>query len=277
MSDTILNPGERNGLTADQLGQSRASLVRSHLDWLNQQNDDLHDDVAKLLTRCEALAIDVAWRAAWMTRVVNLLGALRDDLGHELTESGHLAELEQAFRQLEELGLTRAEIEARTGCSQPMISVRLRLLELTPEQQQAVHDGRMSLEKAKAAFYALGRRAPDRAPRKRRRTPAPPVTSSARKGCPHCGHGEQQTFAPRERPVVDMSLPPVPPADRDGHGGQPGVRRVLMCDDCEFWCELDQVSRLIRHAVAVHGRPATRDERRPAHATTNQIPRKDPD
>lgn len=95
MSDTILNPGERNGLTADQLGQSRASLVRSHLDWLNQQNDDLHDDVAKLLTRCEALAIDVAWRAAWMTRVVNLLGALRDDLEHELTESGHLAELEQ--------------------------------------------------------------------------------------------------------------------------------------------------------------------------------------
>lgn len=85
MSDTILNPGD----DAD-----RREYVPD-LDWLNQQNDDLHDDVAKLLTRCEALAIDVAWRAAWMTRVVNLLGALRDDLGHELTESGHLAELEQ--------------------------------------------------------------------------------------------------------------------------------------------------------------------------------------
>lgn len=57
--------------------------------------DRLANEVMERLTRCEALAIDVAWRAAWMTRVVNLLGALRDDLGHELTESGHLAELEQ--------------------------------------------------------------------------------------------------------------------------------------------------------------------------------------
>lgn len=85
---------ERNGLTADQLGQSRASLVRSHLDWLNQQNDDLHDDVAKLLTRCEALAIDVAWRADWMTRAVNLLEAVRDS---EVLEYGweRMDDLEQ--------------------------------------------------------------------------------------------------------------------------------------------------------------------------------------
>ena len=92
----------------------------------------------------------------------------------------------RAFRQLEQLGMTRAEIEARTGCNQPMISTRLRLLELTADQQQASHEGRMSLSAAKAETYKLGRRAPDRAPR---RTPirriAPPTVDGP--VCEACG------------------------------------------------------------------------------------------
>lgn len=55
----------------------------------------LRDDAARLLTRCDAFAVDVVWRANWMTRAVNLLGEIRNDLEHELTESGHLIELEQ--------------------------------------------------------------------------------------------------------------------------------------------------------------------------------------
>lgn len=86
---------ERNGLTPDQLGQSWVSMMRSHLDWLNVQNDQLSDDAARLLTRCEALAIDAAWRADWMTRAVNLLTALRDDLEHELTVTNHLEAVDQ--------------------------------------------------------------------------------------------------------------------------------------------------------------------------------------
>ena len=55
----------------------------------------LRDDAARLLTRCDAFAVDVVWRANWMTRAVNLLGEIRNELEHELTESGHLNELEQ--------------------------------------------------------------------------------------------------------------------------------------------------------------------------------------
>ena len=88
----------------------------------------------------------------------------------------------KAFRALQEMGLTRAQIEQRTGCNQPMISTRLRLLKLTPAQQKAVHEGRMTLHQAKLATYELGRRAPDRAPRQvasRRPKPAD--------ACPTCG------------------------------------------------------------------------------------------
>jgi ParB/RepB/Spo0J family partition protein len=88
----------------------------------------------------------------------------------------------KAFRALEELGLTRAEIERRTGCNQPMISVRLRLLELSPKQQLDVHEGRMTLHQAKLAVYELGRRAPDKAPRVRRTVKRPTETV-----CETCG------------------------------------------------------------------------------------------
>lgn len=88
----------------------------------------------------------------------------------------------KAFRALEEMGLTRAQIEQRTGCNQPMISTRLRLLDLAPAQQKAVHEGRMTLHQAKLATYELGRRAPDRAPRQV--APRRPKPANA---CPTCG------------------------------------------------------------------------------------------
>ena len=95
----------------------------------------------------------------------------------------------KAFRALEEMGLTRAEIERRTGVNQPTISTRLRLLELSPKQQLAVHDGRMTLHEAKLATYALGRRAPDSAPRQRRvvRSKASAADPDAVSTCPTCG------------------------------------------------------------------------------------------
>lgn len=53
----------------------------------------LRDDVARVLTRCDAFAVDVVWRANWMTRAVNLVGDIRDVVQDEWPE--HLAELEQ--------------------------------------------------------------------------------------------------------------------------------------------------------------------------------------
>lgn len=112
----------------------------------------------------------------------------------------------KAFHALEELGLTRAQIEARTGCSQPMISTRLRLLELTPKQQAAVHDGRMTLHEAKLATYELGRRAPDRAPRIRRPTTrAQPGTDT----CTTCGQP-----ITRPAPIADPDSSHLRPAAR---------------------------------------------------------------
>jgi ParB/RepB/Spo0J family partition protein len=173
----------------------------------------------------------------------------------------------KAFQALREMGLNGKQISQRTGVAQPTVSVRLRLLELSPAEQLAVHEGRMTLEQAKHATYKLGRRAPDRAPR--------PPRAKQLGVCPTCGNRagatapapERSTFAPRARPVVDPSLPPAPPADRTA-GGVPGPARVLMCDDCDFSCDLDRVSLLIRHCVEVHGRPATKDERRPARPHT---------
>jgi ParB/RepB/Spo0J family partition protein len=170
----------------------------------------------------------------------------------------------KAFQALRELGLNQLQISERTGVPQPTVSTRLRLLELSPAQQLAVHEGRMTLDQAKKATHAIRRRAPDRAPR--------PPRAQQLGVCPTCGTrpapppppgADRMTFAPRARPVVDPSLPPAPPADRTV-GGVPGPARVLMCDDCDFSCDLDRVSLLIRHCVEVHGRPATKDERRPA-------------
>ena len=58
--------------------------------------DGLRDDVARQLTRCDAFAVDVVWRANWMTRAVNLLGAIRDVVDSEWPE--HLTELEQLLQ-----------------------------------------------------------------------------------------------------------------------------------------------------------------------------------
>lgn len=172
----------------------------------------------------------------------------------------------KAFRQLEEMGMTRAQIEAATGVNQPTISTRLRLLELSPAQQLAVHEGRMTLEAAKKATYEIRRRRPDSAPRPARKP----------KVCPTCGLPTDrptdrptvtpkpaEVFAPRAR--VDESLPPVPPADRSpNRPGEPTGGRLLVCDDCEFTCAVDEPRRLIRHCVEVHGRQATRAERTPS-------------
>lgn len=169
----------------------------------------------------------------------------------------------KAFRALEELGYTRAQIEAATGFNQPTISTRLRLLELTPEQQQAIHDGRMSLKAAKEATYQLGRRAPDKAPRKRR---AVPIVNDGT--CPTCGRSSRPApakteFAPRAR--VDHTLPPLPPVDRTTviEAGAPNTHVVLACDDCEFTCPPSQPRQLLRHALEAHERPSTRAERTP--------------
>jgi ParB/RepB/Spo0J family partition protein len=174
----------------------------------------------------------------------------------------------KAFRQLEEMGMTRAQIEAATGVNQPTISTRLRLLELSPAQQLAVHEGRMTLDAAKKATYEIRRRRPDRAPRPSRKP----------KNCPTCGlpttrpaAGAAEVFAPRAR--VDESLPPVPPADRSPtRPGEPAGGRLLVCDDCEFTCQVDEPRRLIRHCVEVHGRQATRAERTPSRIPSPRTP-----
>lgn len=110
----------------------------------------------------------------------------------------------KAFRALEEMGLTRAEIERRTGVNQPTISTRLRLLELTPRQQAAVHDGRMTLHEAKLATYAIGRRAPDRAPRQR--TKVRPQQVAGPSTCPTCGQEIVEVVIPGEVPSHRTAL-----------------------------------------------------------------------
>lgn len=88
--------------------------------------------------------------------------------------------------------------------------------------------------------------------------------------CTTCGTRFVGGFAPRERHVVDPSLPPVPAADRrpgsalDTPVGKASVRRVLMCDECEFTCEIDRPRLIFRHCLEVHQRRPTLDERRPA-------------
>lgn len=94
--------------------------MKDAVDILNEEIQRLRALLADLLADCdnwgcapdgryaEALAeIDrlqrreLVWAASgrwchdWITRATNLLGGLRDDLEHELAESGHLAELEQ--------------------------------------------------------------------------------------------------------------------------------------------------------------------------------------
>jgi hypothetical protein len=53
------------------------------------------DEIDRLRRRDAAWAASVRWHGEWVTRAVNLLGSLRDDLEHELTESGHMEAVEQ--------------------------------------------------------------------------------------------------------------------------------------------------------------------------------------
>lgn len=160
----------------------------------------------------------------------------------------------KAFAALKELGLTQVEISERTGVPQPTVSVRLRLLELTPEQQTAIHEGRMSLDAAKKATYELGRRAPDKAPRVVRRSidvgstaGLPTTTVDAGDLCSSCGQPmpEQDDVAPAPRIVVPL---------------------VIMCDACEFETTPDRVAELSRHCITEHKRRVTPAERRPVPA-----------
>jgi len=93
--------------------------------------------------------------------------------------------------------------------------------------------------------------------------------------CKSCGTKFVPAFAPRERPTVDHSRSPVPPADRTPGGAGPNVsaRRVLMCDDCEFECEPGSPRFLIRHCIEVHGRPPTQVERTPARTNPTPVTR----
>lgn len=108
-----------------------------------------------------------------------------------------------------------------------------------------------------------------RSPRRTSRSPiTPTLPRRVSKGaCPTCGTLLVPSFAPRERHTVDPSLPPVQAADRragaEGAAGR-AARRVLMCDDCEFTCEIDRPRLIFRHCLEVHQRRPTLDERRPA-------------
>lgn len=157
----------------------------------------------------------------------------------------------RAFAALKELGLTQVEISERTGVPQPTVSVRLRLLELTDEQQTAVHEGRMTLDAAKKATYELGRRALDRAPRSPRAmqlgSTALPTTTIGTDACPTCG---------QTKPTADDSTPAV----------RTVVPLVLMCDDCDYETTPDRASELNRHCHEVHNRRASQVERTPVPA-----------
>ncbi len=56
---------------------------------------DAMAEIDRLQRRELVWAASGRWCHDWITRATNLLGGLRDDLEHELAESGHLAELEQ--------------------------------------------------------------------------------------------------------------------------------------------------------------------------------------
>lgn len=66
---------------------------------LATDRDDALNETAYLRRREKQWAADVVWRANWMTRAINLLGEIREDLEHELTEAGHLAALEDLLHE----------------------------------------------------------------------------------------------------------------------------------------------------------------------------------
>ncbi len=77
---------------------TRLRITRATLVEHSPQDRAVRDAMAEIdrLQRRELVwAASGRWCHDWITRADNLLDALRDDLEHELAESGHLAELEQ--------------------------------------------------------------------------------------------------------------------------------------------------------------------------------------
>jgi hypothetical protein len=77
---------------------TRLRITRATLVEHSPQDRAVRDAMAEIdrLQRRELIwAASGRWCHDWITRATNLLGGLRDDLEHELAESGHLAELEQ--------------------------------------------------------------------------------------------------------------------------------------------------------------------------------------
>jgi ParB/RepB/Spo0J family partition protein len=168
-------------------------VVDGHRRYWSMRSIDYSDPIpveVRNMTRADALAAAVA--AGTFTRPISPIDQAR------------------AFRALEAMGLTRAQIEQRTGCNQPTISLRLRLLDLSPAQQRAVHEGRMTLHEAKLATYQLGRRAPDKSPRQRRKLPSSSTVDPDGDVCPTCGREVEQPVVAVEgsnpshlRPLAD--------------------------------------------------------------------------
>lgn len=185
-----------------------------------------------------------------------------------------------AITQARSLGLIPPAVQRERPASPPLEDVARLWHDATvrgvsPTREIAVEFA--VLDTYATALIARARKAglipPGRPTARRRRkpgstVPAPhPVVDGA---CPTCGTVLVPTFALLERLTVDPEKPAVPAADRSPGGDPAGrgpARRVLMCDDCEFTCEIARPRLLFRHCFEVHGRRPTLDERRPARTT----------
>jgi ParB/RepB/Spo0J family partition protein len=141
----------------------------------------------------------------------------------------------KAFQQLTSMGLTQTQISERSGVHQVTVSSRLKLLLLSDEQQQAVHEGRMTLAQARIAGMEIKKR-----PRSRKE----PARRGGYEGrsCAECGQ-------------------PIP----KGSGGEPRsvLPLVLACDDCDQQFHTADAPKLHRHTMEVHGRRPSTAERTP--------------
>lgn len=88
--DPLMNPRLVDNL------RTAAWVCREHgIPMTGSVVDEGAAELARLRRREQQWAADVVWRANWMTRAVNVLGEIREQLEHELTETGHLATIEQ--------------------------------------------------------------------------------------------------------------------------------------------------------------------------------------
>lgn len=144
----------------------------------------------------------------------------------------------KAFKQLTDMGMTQMQISERTGVQQTTVSGRMKLLLLTPKQQLAVHEGRMTLGAAKQAGYEISKR-----PRPTKAS-LPGRTDYNSKGdtCPECGQPTPKRTLGSARPTLPLAL---------------------TCDDCGRKFDVDEGPKLFRHTMAVHGRRPTIAERTP--------------